>query len=149
MCSYSADHAGKIAEAEAGQRLVIRKVHGISWAVQESELEAPRPTPVCLVDGTKVLFRSGDGQPEKVPAIPEAEAVFRVLRRPKRDVFEFSDARQVGVDSLPTNLVFDVLEIPGKEELSSMLKEEAHEYPEISLSAGKSESLLERLLALF
>jgi hypothetical protein len=28
MCWYSAEHAGHILEAEVGQRLVVRKVHG-------------------------------------------------------------------------------------------------------------------------
>ena len=51
MCWYSADHAKEILEAEAGQRLGIRKVHGCNWVVRESDLHKQSPTPVCLIDG--------------------------------------------------------------------------------------------------
>jgi hypothetical protein len=145
MCWYSAEHAGEILEAEAGQRLVIRKVHGCSWAVRETDLEKPRPTPVCLLDRTKVVFRFPEHD-ETAPAVPPAgEAIFRMVSKPKRDVFQFKDGREVDANSLPPNLVFDVLEIPGKEDLSALLKGDQAE-PE---SATERESLLERALTLF
>jgi hypothetical protein len=148
MCWYSAEHAEQMLEAEAGQRLVIRKVYGSSWAVSESDMQKARPTPVCLVDRTRVLFRfSGDEQPN-LSSAPETEAVFRMLRNPKRDVFQFSDGREVDVNSLPTNLVFDVLEIPGKEQLSPLLEDD-RERIEDSAPSQKRQSLRERVLALF
>ena len=57
MCWLSVDHADEILQAETGQRLGIRKVHGSNWVVRESDLEKQRPTPVCLLDRTTVLFR--------------------------------------------------------------------------------------------
>src|SRR5690348_3810505 len=109
MCWYSADHAEQTLQAEAGQRLVIRKVHGSSWAVRDSDLQKPRPTPVCLLDRTKVLFRPEEQPVAALAGAPESEAVFRMLTKPKRDVFQFSDGREVDVNSLPANLIFDVL----------------------------------------
>jgi hypothetical protein len=147
MCWYSAEHAGKIAEAEVGQRLVIRKVHGSSWAVQESDAQTPQPTPVCMLDRTRVLFRPAETDHGNAPFVGETEAVFRMVTKPKRDVFQLSDGREIDANALPANLVFDVLEIPGKEEFSSILKEEPEQ--ELSVSARKPESLLERVLALF
>jgi len=148
MCWYSAEHAAQTREAEAGQRLVIRKVHGASWAVQETDLQKPRPTPVCLLDGTRVLFRVPEGEQNGSNTFPESEAVFRMLSKPKHDVFQFSCGREMDVNTLPANLVFDVLEIPGKEELSALLK---HEYTEqeVSEPISKRESLLERILTFF
>jgi hypothetical protein len=151
MCWYSAEHAGHNLQAEAGQRLVIRKVHGSSWAVQEADLEKPRPTPVCLVDQTRVLFRFSEHEQTEqtgLAAPPECEAVFRMLSTPKRDVFQFLDGREVEANSLPSHLLFDVLEIPGKEELSALLKHE-HAPMRENEPAKKRESLLERALALF
>jgi hypothetical protein len=49
---------------------------------------------------------------------------------------------------LPPNLIFDILEVPGQEDLSAVLKEDGVEEP----AAGpgtKRESLLERMLQLF
>jgi len=131
MCWYSADHAGKIAEAEAGQRLVIRKVHGSSWAVAESDLETLRPTPVCLVDRTRVLFRFAEDGQTSFHSAPESEAIFCMLKSPKRDVFRFADGREFEVNALPAKLVFDVLEIPGKEAFAAILKG-GHEQEEVS-----------------
>jgi hypothetical protein len=148
MCWYSAEHAAQTLEAEAGQRLIIRKVHGTSWAVQETDLQRPRPTPVCLVDRTRVLFRFLEDEQSGFDTIPESEAVFRMLSKPKRDVFQFSDGREMDVNSLPPNLVFDVLQIPGKEQLSALLKEECGDRKD-SEPATKRESLLERILTLF
>ena len=147
MCWFSAEHAGHTLQAEAGQRLVIRKVHGSSWAVQESDLENPRPTPVCLVDGTSVLLRSSDAEQTRLTIPPETEAVFRMLNKPKRDVFRFLDGREVEVNSLPAKLIFDVLEVPGKEELSAILKDDTGQR-ETSDPAAKRESLLQRVAAL-
>jgi hypothetical protein len=123
MCWFSAAHAGRMLQTEAGQRLAIRKVHGRSWAVQESDLQSPRPTPVCLLDRTRVLFRFSDSEQTHFAFAPETEAIFRMSTNPKRDVFQFSDGREADIDTLPANLRFDVLEIPGKEELSAVLKD--------------------------
>ena len=148
MCWYSAEHAEKILRAEAGQRLVIRKVHGSSWAVRESDLHQLRPTPVCLLDRTRVLFRFSEIEQTSLPAQPETEAVFRMLTKPKRDVFQLSDGRELDVNGLPTNSTFDVLEIPGKEQLSAVLKTERAQR-EVLAQAEKRESLLERVFQLF
>lgn len=149
MCWYSATHAEKILQAEAGQRLGIRKVHGCSWAVRESDLHNARPTPVCLLDQTRVLIRYSEVQQVTLQTAPEVEAVFRMLNKPKRDVFVFNDGREVSLDSLPPNLMFDILEIPGKEELSAVLKGDGVEEPVVVETGSRRESLLERVLQLF
>ena len=148
MCWYSADHAERVLEAEAGQRLVIRKVHGSSWAVQESELQKTRPLPVCLLDRTKVVFRFSEleQQTSDIP-VPDTEAVFRMLSRPKRDIFECADGRMLDVNNLPANLVLDVLEIPGREKLSAILDGD-HEQPEEAEPVLTRPSLLERVFSL-
>jgi hypothetical protein len=105
MCWYSADHAANVSQAEAGQRLGIRKVHGSSWAVSESDLHKQSPAPVCLIDNTRVLFRFSELQK---PAL-DMEAVFRMRTDTKRDVVLYSDGREIAFESLPENLVFDVL----------------------------------------
>jgi hypothetical protein len=147
MCWYSADHAEQILQAEAGQRLAIRKVHGSSWAVLENAVEKTRPIPVCLIDRTKVLFRFSELNPTNAP-VADCEATFRMLTNPKRDVFQLSDGRELDVNSLPSNLLFDVLEIPGKEDVSHVLKEGTHQ-SERSESVATREPLLERILARF
>ena len=125
MCWFSAEHANRIAEAKAGQRLAIRKVYPHSnWAVSESELEGDWPTPVCLLDGTKVLFRVSEDHQPLLNFGAEAEAVFRMLKHPKRDVFEFPDGRQLTLDDLPAGMMFDVLVVPGLEHLSTFLDPE-------------------------
>ena len=45
-----------------------------------------------------------------------------MLKRPKRDIFEFSDSRQVTLGDLPAGLIFDVLVVPGSEQLSTLLE---------------------------
>ena len=122
MCWFSIDRRDEILQAEAGQRLGIGKVHGSSWVVRESDLEKQRPAPVCLIDRTKVLFRFSEAQQAKLHAAPEVEAVFRMLKTPKQDVFQFSDGREMAIDALPNGLIFDVLEVPGQENLSAVLK---------------------------
>jgi hypothetical protein len=149
MCWYSATHAEKILQAEAGQRLGIRKVHGCSWAVRESDLHNARPTPVCMLDQTRVLIRYSEVQQVTLHTAPEAEVVFRMLTKPKRDVFVFDDGREVSLDSLPSNLIFDILEVPGKEDLSAVLKEDGVEEPVAVGISSKRDSLLERVLQFF
>ena len=148
MCWCSADHADEILQAEAGQRLGIRKVHRSSWIVRESDLRTQRPTPVCLIDRTTVLFRFSEAQQLTLHTAPEAEAVFRMLKAPQRDVFQFSDGREVAMAALPDDLIFDVLEVPGREDLSAVLKGD-HAEIEISETATGRKPLLERVLQLF
>jgi hypothetical protein len=148
MCWYSADHADEILQAEAGQRLGIRWVHRSSWIVRESDLRTPRPTPVCLIDRTTVLFRFSEAQQVTLQTAPEAEAVFRMLNAPQRDVFQFQDGREVAMAALADDVIFDVLEVPGREDLSAVLKRD-HAEIEISETATGRKSLLERVLQLF
>ena len=122
MCWFSTEYSHQIEEAKAGQRLGIKKMYGHSnWVVLESELEARRPTPVCLLDRTKVLFRFSESQERSPHLEPEAEAAFRMLSQPKRDVFEFLDGTQIRLDDMPAGLIFDVLVVPGAEQLSALL----------------------------
>jgi hypothetical protein len=115
MCWCSADQAANVSQAEAGQRLGIRKVHGSNWAVSESDLHKQSPAPVCLIDNTRVLFRFSELQKPSL----DMEGVFRMRTDQKRDVVLYSDGRVVAFESLPENLVFDVLVVPGKEGLSA------------------------------
>jgi hypothetical protein len=140
MCWYSADHAANIAQAEVGQRLVVRKVHGSNWAVSESDLHKDRPTPVCLLDNTRLLFRLSEVQ-QPTP-VSDVDAVFRMLSKPKRDVLMCSDGREISFDSLPENVRFDVLMVPGQEQLSRSL--EADREPE-EVAKTRSKSLLARV----
>lgn len=149
MCWYSAEYANQITEAKAGQRLGIKKMNWhANWVVCETELEASRPTPVCLIDRTKVLFRFSESEQAALHLGPEAEAVFRMLKLPKRDVFEFSDGKQIKVDELPARLIFDVLVVPGSEQVSAVLDGEpvVHEEEE---EEREKEPLLVRLLSRF
>ncbi len=148
MCWFSIEYANQIEEAKTGQRLGIKQMHWHSnWVVREAELDAPRPCPVCLVDRTRVLFRFSETQQASLHLSTEAEAVFRMLKRPKRDVFEFSGGRQITLGDLPAGLIFDVLVVPGSEQLSTLLEMEPavqHEEEE-----REKEPLLTRLLARF
>jgi len=124
MCWYSAEHSGqKLSQAEAGQRLGVRKMHsGHCWVVKESDLEKKCPAPVCLLDGTRTLFRATETEQTILQLGAEPEAVFRMTGKLKRDIFEFQDGRQIEVDQLPAGLIFDVLLVPGREHLSGVLK---------------------------
>jgi len=125
MCWFSTEYANQIEEAKTGQRLGIKQMHWHSnWVVRETELDALRPCPVCLIDRTKVLFRFSESQQASLHLSPEAEAVFRMLKWPKRDVFEFSDGKQIRLGDLPAGLIFDVLVVPGSEQLSTLLEME-------------------------
>jgi len=122
MCWFSAEHASHIDDAKAGERLAVRTMtwHA-NWVVRETELETPKPCPVCLRDRTRVLFRLSEGQQAKLQLGSETEAIFRMLKQPKRDVFEFADGREIPVNSLPAGLILDVLVVPGSEQLSAVL----------------------------
>jgi hypothetical protein len=148
MCWYSTDLSKDILQAEAGQRLGIRKVHGCSWVVRESDLRKQSPTPVCLIEGTTVLFRFPELEQVTSHAAPEAKAVFRMLTRPKRDVFQFSDGHEVGIDTLPSDLIFDVLAVPGKGEFSTVLEENRAEAV-IPEATPERRPLMEHVLQLF
>jgi hypothetical protein len=123
MCWYSAEHSGQeLLQAEAGERLGVRKMHsGPCWVVKEGDLGMEQPAPVCLLDGTRVLFRPTRAEQTTLEFNSEPEAVFRMTGQSKRDVFEFPDGRQIEVDKLPTGLIFDVLLVPGREHLSGLL----------------------------
>ena len=148
MCWFSTEYDNQIEEATTGQRLGIKQMHWHSnWVVRETELDAPRPCPVCLVDRTRVLFRFSESQQASLHLSAEAEAVFRMLKRPKRDLFEFSDSRKITLGDLPAGLIFDVLVVPGSEQLSTLLEmEPAVQHGE---EEGEKEPLLARLLARF
>jgi hypothetical protein len=47
-----------------------------------------------------------------------------MLRHPKQDIFEFADGKQITLDDLPAGLIFDVLTVPGSEQLSGVLNME-------------------------
>ncbi len=148
MCWFSTEYVNQIEEAKTGQRLGIKQMHWHSnWVVRETELDAPRPCPVCLIDRTRVLFRFSESQQASLHFGTEAEAVFRMLRQSKRDVFEFSDGRRVTLGDLPAGLIFDVLVVPGSEQLSTVLEMEPavqHEEEE-----REKEPFLARLLTRF
>jgi len=142
MCWYSAEHAGQdLLQAEAGQRLGVRKMHwGRSWVVKESDLEKQRPAPVCLLDGTRALFRPTEAQQTSLNLGSEPEAVFRMTGKVKRDVFEFPNGTQIEVDQLPAGLIFDVLLVPGREHLSGVLNQ-----PAVKEEVEEGEPVLARL----
>jgi len=147
MCWFSAEYEDKIEEAKAGQRLGIKNMHWHSnWVVRETEIESPRPCPVCLMDGTKVMFRFSESQQGSLRFGPDAEAVFRMSKHPRRDIFESADGKQITLGDLPAGLIFDVLVVPGSEELSAVLNVEPAEHDE---EERQKESLLGRLLAHF
>ena len=146
MCWFSTEYANQIEEAKTGQRLGIKNMtwHA-NWVVRETELETPRPCPVCLVNRTRVLFRFSESQEALLHLGSEAEAIFRMLRHPKRDIFEFADGKQITLGDLPAGLIFDVLVVPGSEQISTVLNMEPavlHEEEE-----REKEPLLVRLLA--
>jgi hypothetical protein len=147
MCWFSTEYTNQIIEAKTGQRLGIKQMHWYSnWVVRETELDAPRPCPVCLIDRTRVLFRFSESQQASLHLGTEAEAVFRMKRR-RRDVFEFSDGTQIMLGDLPDGLIFDVLVVPGSEQLSTVLgRKPAVEHEE---EEEEKEPLLARLLARF
>jgi hypothetical protein len=148
MCWFSSEYANHIEEAKTGQRLGIKQMNWHSnWVVRETELDAPSPCAVCLIDRTRVLFRFSESQQASLHFNSEVEAVFRMLKQPKRDVFEFSDGRQITLGDLPAGLIFDVLVVPGSEQLSTVLEMEPavqHEEEE-----REKEPFLVRLLARF
>lgn len=122
MCWYSAEHS-KVLQAEAGQRIVTRRMHGsTNWLVRESDATTAQPCAVCLLDGTDVLLRPSEEEQARLKLPPEPQAVFRMLTRPKRDVLVFADGQEVAIDSLPSGMIIDVLGIPGSEKLSSVLE---------------------------
>ena len=146
MCWFSAEHADRIEEAKAGERLAIKKMPWHSnWVVRETEFEKPRACPVCLTDETRVLFRFAESQ-QALHFGSEAEAVFRMLKHPRRDVFEFADRSQIALGDLPDGLIFDVLVVPGSEQLSAVLNPKTEQRDE---DHGEKESLLARLTAHF
>lgn len=148
MCWFSAEYANDIEEAKAGQRLGIRTMNWhANWVVRETELDSPRPCAVCLVDRTRVLFRLSEVQQASLHLGAEAEAVFRMLKHPKRDIFEFADGRQIKLTDLPAGLILDVLLVPGSEELSAVL--EKGPAVQDNEGAGEKEPFLSRILAHF
>ena len=151
MCWYSAEHFGQeIQQAEIGQRLCVRKMHwdATRWVVRESDLETKRPAPVCMLDGTQVVFRTTETEQASLHLGLEPVAVFRMLQLPKRDVFEFEGGKTLEVNQLPSGLIFDVLVIPGKEQLSTLVTMESAPEPAPE-PAQEEEPLLARLLRIW
>ena len=147
MCWFSAEHAQNIEQAKAGQRLAVKNMNWhANWVVREEELDAPRPCPVCLADQTRVLFRFSENQRTSLHFGSETEAVFKMIDRPKLDIFEFPDGRQMNLSELPAGLVLDVLVVPGQEELSDILDKESAAQEE---EETEREPFLARLLARF
>jgi hypothetical protein len=70
-----------------------------------------------------------------------------MLKHPKRDIFEFADGRQITLRDLPNALIFDVLVVPGSEQLSDVLEQESAFQDKEEDS--EKEPLLVRLLARF
>jgi hypothetical protein len=148
MCWFSAEYATHIEEAKAGQRLGIRTMSWhANWVVRDTELESRRPCPVCLKDRTKVLFRFSETEQASLRLGSEAEAVFKMLKHPKRDIFELADGRQITLNDLPAGVILDVLVVPGSERLSAVLGNEsaAQEKEE----GREREPLLVRMLSHF
>ena len=147
MCWFSTERADRIEEAKAGERLAIKRMtwHA-NWVVRETELESSRPCPVCLKDHTRVLFRLTESQAASLHHSSDAKAMFKMLKHPRRDVFEFTDGRESSLADLPAGLIFDVLVVPGSEQLSAVLNMEPGEHDE---DKRKEESLLDRLWAHF
>jgi hypothetical protein len=67
-----------------------------------------------------------------------------MLHRPIRDIFEFAGGRQITLSELPAGLIFDVLVVPGLEELSAILEKEPAVQEE---EEREKESFLVRLMA--
>jgi hypothetical protein len=147
MCWFSAEHATNVEQAKVGQRLGIKAMtwHA-NWVVRETEIETARPCPVCLMDRTRVLFRFSETQQASLHLGSEAEAVFKMLEQPKRDIFEFADGRQLSLSELPSGLIFDVLVVPGSEELSAILEKEPAVQDE---EEREKEPFLVRMMARF
>lgn len=125
MCWFSAEYANHVEEAKAGQRLGLKRMYRHSnWVVLGSELEKRWPTPVCLLNRTKVLFRFSETEAGSLHLDSEATAIFKMLKQPKRDVFEFLDGRQIRLDDVPSGVILDVLVVPGSEQLSVLLASE-------------------------
>jgi hypothetical protein len=144
MCWSSAEYE-HVEQAKVGQRLGIRTMNWhANWIVRETEMETARPCPVCLVDRTGVLFRFSEIQQASLQLGSEAEAVFKMLHRPIRDIFEFAGGRQITLSELPAGLIFDVLVVPGLEELSAILEKEPAVQEE---EEREKESFLVRLMA--
>lgn len=156
MCWFSAEHSGhRLVNAEVGERLSIRQVHGSArWVVRESEMTAPKPAAVCLLDGTRIMFRPSEDAQAALGIEGDSDAVFRMLFNPKRDVFQLQDGRELGINALPTGLVLDVLVIPGKEKLSAILDASAEptdkdKDKKATEPLQPAESVLARVLRLF
>ncbi|MGH9630350.1 MAG: hypothetical protein ACRD7E_18715 [Bryobacteraceae bacterium] len=148
MCWYSAEHSGhQLVNAEVGERLSIRQMRGgyLRWVVRESDLTEPKPAAVCLVNGTRVLFRPSEADQAALGMEGESEAVFRMLRNPRRDLFELPNGREFEVNSLPTGLVFDVLVVPGKEPVSAILAGDAEPADELMNAAQPTAPVLVRV----
>jgi hypothetical protein len=149
MCWFSTEYATEIEEAKAGQRLAIKQMHWhANWVVRESEIKT-RPCPVCLKDRSRVLFRFSEREQALLQLAPEAEALFRMSRHRKRDAFEFADGKQINLNDLPAGLIFDVLVVPGSEQLSAVLNAEPASQHEQDEEETQKEPFLARLMAHF
>src|SRR5258708_19455220 len=82
------------------------------WVVREEELDAPRPCPVCLADQTRVLFRFSENQQPSLHFGAETEAAFKMIKRPKIDIFEVPGGKQMNFSELTPRLVLDLVVLP-------------------------------------
>jgi hypothetical protein len=113
MCWYSSKCAGPPRDAEAGARLALREMHGLwNWLVSEADLDARKPVPVCLAEGSRVILRPTGKMQKKWNLGPDEKAVFRMDRKTHRDLFVVEDGREFDLNRLPAGLLLDVMFVP-------------------------------------
>ncbi len=113
MCWYSSSCAAPPRDAEPGARLAVREMHGFwNWLVSEADLNARKPVPVCLADGSSVILRPGEKMRKKWNIAADEKAVFRMDRKTHRDLFVIQDGREFDLNRLPPRLLLDVMSVP-------------------------------------
>ena len=114
MCWFSSESAESAFEARAGERLVVREMHGFwNWLVRENDAKTAKPSPVCLLDKTQVIFRPEKAQGRALRlSEPDCPAEFRMDRVQRRDLFLLEDGRELDINRLPPGLVLDVIHVP-------------------------------------
>jgi len=119
MCWYSSKCAAPPREAEPGDRLALREMHGLwNWLVSEADFRAKKPVPVCLSGGSHVILRSTAKMQKKWNLAPDEKAIFRMDRKTHRDLFMIEDGREFDLNRLPAGLLLDVMSVPAAAESS-------------------------------